>query len=453
MVTFIALVLAVACVAMLLPIFNEVSGKHLTLTPVDSGMLIGLFLIFLVTSIVSGSYPAFFLSAFQPAQVLKGGVTKAGNGSTFFRNVLVTFQFSVSIVLFICTVLIYNQLHFIQNKNLGYDKENLLYLPLNGDIKNNLNILEDKLKGNSNLNGYSTISELPTDMKSATIGVWWEGKEPDTRPMFSIMGIDESFLDVFKMQLVAGRGLSKDFKTDTTNYVVNEKALQIIGINAASAIGQPLTVFGNKGTIIGVVKDFNFKPIQQAIEPLILRLTSNPAYLVVRTKPGSTAQAITQLESIWQNLNSSYSFEYGFVDQDLTRLYLTEHRMGILFNSFAALAIIISILGLSGLVAFVSEQRTKEIGIRKVLGASVRNVITLLSVGFVKLVLVAFMIAAPLAWYGMQKWLEAYAYRITMDWWVFGIAGILALLIAICTTSFQSVKTALMNPVKSLRSE
>jgi putative ABC transport system permease protein len=196
MITLIALLLAIACVVMILPIFNEVSGKNLMLTPIDGRMLMGLFLIFLVTSFVSGSYPAFFLSAFQPLQVLKGGITKAGNGSILFRNVLVVFQFSVSIVLFVCTVFIYNQLHFIQNKNLGYDKENLLYLPLKGDILSNLKILEGKLESNSNLNGYSVVSELPTDLKSATIGVWWEGKEPDTRPVFSIMGIDETFVSL-----------------------------------------------------------------------------------------------------------------------------------------------------------------------------------------------------------------------------------------------------------------
>lgn len=453
MVTLIALLLAISCVVMILPTFNEVSGKNLTLSPIDGRMLMGLFLIFLVTSFVSGSYPAFFLSAFQPVQVLKGRITKAGNGSIFFRNALVVFQFSVSIVLFICTVFIYNQLHFIQNKNLGYDKENLLYLPLKGDIMSNLKILEGKVESISNLNGYSIVSELPTDLKSATIGVWWEDKEPDTRPMFSIMGVDEGFFDVFRMQLLAGRGFSKDFKTDTANFIVNERTLHIMGFNEASAIGQSLTVLGKKGTIIGVVKDFNFKPIQQPVEPIILRLNSNFAYLVVRTKPGSTTQTIAQLESIWQNLNASYSFEYGFVEEELAKLYLAEQRMGILFKVFAALAIFISFLGLSGLIAFISEQRTKEIGIRKVLGASALSVIILLSVNFTKLIVVAFVIAVPLAWYGMHKWLEAYAYRITMYWWVFGMAGVLALLIAICATSFQSIKTALMNPVKSLKSE
>jgi putative ABC transport system permease protein len=452
-VTFVALLLAICFVVMILPLFNEVSGKRLTLTTFNGTMLIGAFVIFLVTSFISGFYPSFFLSAFQPIQVLKGGILKADRWSIFFRNALVVFQFSISIVLFVCTIFIYNQLHFIQNKNLGYNKGNLLYLPLKGEIIDNLRILQGKLESYSYLNDYSIISELPTNLESATIGVEREGKEADTRPMFSIMGIDQKFIDVFKVKLLTGRGFSEDFKTDATNYIVNEKALRTMDINAESAIGQHLTVLGKKGRIIGVVKDFNFKPIHEPIESIILSFNLHPAYLVIRTAPGRTTQAIKQLESIWVNINYSYGFEYGFVDQELNKLYLSEQRMGTLFNAFAALAIFISFLGLSGLVAFISEHRTKEIGIRKVLGASVPSVFILLSVNFTKLVLLAFAIAVPLAWYGMDKWLEAYAYRINLEWWVFGVAGVLALLVAICTTTLQSAKTALMNPVKSLGTE
>jgi putative ABC transport system permease protein len=452
-ITFAAFLLSIVFVVAVLPFFNELSGKYLEITFGQGKLFIALLFIFFVTSLISGSYPAFFLSNFQTVQVLKGRIMKAGTGSIRFRNILVVFQFSVSIVLFVCAVFIYNQLRFIQKRNLGYDKENLVYIPLKGDMNTRTERLEQILESNSDLLNYSFVSELPTNVERATVGVSWQGKEGDFLPMFSVMEVDQNFLEVFKVQLLNGRGYSKDFGNDSTSYIVNEKALKIIGFTEASAIGQPLRVFGKNGTIIGVVKDFNFKPIQQPIESMVLRLSSRPDYVVLRTKPGATAKSIASLKNIWQSLNSSYNFEYGFIDEDLTKLYATEQRMGILFTSFAVLAIFISFLGLSGLVAFISEQRTKEIGIRKVLGASVPGVITLLSLDFVKLVLVAFVIATPLAWYGMHEWLEAYAYRTNMDWRVFGVAGILALLIAICTTAFQSIKTALMNPVKSLRSE
>ena len=378
---------------------------------------------------------------------------KAGNGSIRFRNILVVFQFAVSIVLFICTVFIYNQLRFIQKRNLGYDKENLLYMPLKGEVKAHPERLEQMLESNFDLLNYSFVSELPTNLQRATVGVSWEGKEDNFLPMFSIMEVDQNFLEVFKVQLLNGRGYSEGFGNDSISYIVNEKALKVIGFTEATAIGQPIRVFGKNGAIIGVVKDFNFKPIQQPVESMVLKLSSNPDYVVFRTKPGATAKAIESLKNIWRSLNPSYNFEYGFIDEDLTKLYGTEQRMGVLFNSFAILAIFISFLGLSGLVAFIAEQRTKEIGIRKVLGASVPGVIILLSLNFVRLVLVAFVIGAPVAWYGMHKWLEAYAYHITMEWWVFGVAGTLAFFVALCTTSLQSAKAALMNPVKSLRSE
>jgi len=452
-ITFLALLVSIILVAIVLPLFNELSGKQLEIVLGDWKLFIGLLFIFLITSFASGSYPAFYLSNFQPVQVLKGGIMKAGAGSIRFRNILVVFQFVVSIALFICTVFIYNQLRFIQKINLGYDKENLLYMPLKGNMNAHPERLEQMLETNSDLLNYSFVSELPTNLGRATVGVYWEGKEDNSLPMFSIMEVDYNFLDVFKVQLLNGRGYAKGFRNDSTSYIVNEKALKIIGFTEATAIGKPLQVFGKKGTIIGVVKDFNFKPIHQPIESMVLRLSSNPDYVVFRTKGGASANAIKSLKNIWQSLNSFYDFEYGFIDEDLTKLYVTEQRMGVLFNSFATLAIFISFLGLSGLVAFISEQRTKEIGIRKVLGASVPGVIILLSRDFVKLVLVSFVIAAPLAWYGMHRWLEVYAYRITMEWWVFAVAGTLALFAALCTTSFQSAKAALMNPVKSLRSE
>jgi putative ABC transport system permease protein len=273
------------------------------------------------------------------------------------------------------------------------------------------------------------------------------------------MGIDDHFFDVFKMHLNAGRAFSTDFKADTINYIVNEKALQVLGCNIASAIGKPLTVWGNKGRIIGVVKDFNFKPVQSAVDPLILRFNPGAGkewlrgYIVASTAPAATTEAIADLKTIWNQLNPAYDFEYGFVDQELARLYLSEQRMGTLFNAFALLAIFISCLGLSGLAAFMAEQRTKEIGIRKVLGANITGIVSLFSKDFVQLVLLAIVIASPIAWYAMRRWLLDFAYRIDISAWTFVLAAGTVLLITLLTIGFQAVKAATANPVNSLRSE
>jgi len=450
LVTSVAFALAMVFVLLLLPTFNEVSGKDLVISLNDYPLFAGLFIIFIITGIISGMYPAYVLSSFQPVAALKGA-TRIKNGSVLFRNVLVVVQFVVSIVLIVCTIVIHDQLQFIQNRNLGYDKENLLYIPLKGDLEQNVDVLKVELENTADLNNYSVVSELPVDLGSGTRGVVWEGKDPEVWLSFSIMGVDEHSYDVFKMKLIAGRSFSADFRGDTMNYVVNEMALRTMGIALDSAIGQPLAVFGAQGSIIGVVEDFNFKPAHQVVDPIILRINPRYGYAVVRTQPGRVIESVAALEKIWSKLNPSYHFEYGFVEQDLQKLYQSEYRMGTLFNAFAILAICISCLGLSGLAIFASEQRTKEIGIRKVLGASVSSILTILSKDFVRLIAVAFLIATPLAWYGMSRWLQGYAYRVGLEWWMFLVAGIAVLLVAVIVVSFQSLKTALTNPVKSLK--
>jgi putative ABC transport system permease protein len=454
LISFLALVLAIILVEAALPAFNDLSGKALSVSLSNGKIFLGMLFIAFVTGLVSGSYSALFLSGFQPVQTLKGGTTKIGSGgSVYFRNGLVVLQFVVSIVLIVGTAVVYKQLQFIRSRNLGYDKENLLYVPLKGDLAQNYQALRTELEQNPTTSDFTFVSSLPTGSINSTLGISWDGKDPQVQPIFSVIAVDEDFTEIFKMQMASGRSFSKDFKADTANYVVNEKALEVMGMEAESAIGKQLTLWGTTGTIIGVVKDFNFKPVQQPIEPLILILKPMGGFAVVRTKPNQLEAAIADLENSWQKLNPAYPFSYDFVDQDLARLYKAEQRMGRILNAFAALAIFISCLGLYGLAAFMAERRTKEIGVRKVLGASVASIIGLLSKDFVKLVGVAFVIATPLAWYGMSRWLEDYVYRIDLEWWVFVLAGLLALLIALLTVSFQSVKAALMNPVKTLRRE
>lgn len=452
LIAFIALILAIVLVVVFLTPFNHLAGKNLSLDLFDGKLIPGLLAITLLTGLISGSYPALFLSGFLPAKVLKGNL-KAGAGSSIFRNTLVVMQFTASIALLIGTVVVYNQLNFIQDRNLGFDKENLVYANMNGELWEKYNTLRTSLEGNSLTSNFTIVSDLPTRLANATIGVEWEGKDPATQPLFVNIAIDENFFDVFGVTLLSGRGFSREFTADTTNLLVNEKALEIMGMSVDDAVGKPLTFWGKKGTIIGVVKNFNFKPLHYSIEPLILRLNTFGGAVVVRTQPGETEATIAALGDMWEELNPAYPFSYSFVDQALADLYQTERQLGNLFNIFSGLAIFISCLGLYGLSAFLAERRTKEIGVRKALGASTGGVVYLLSQSFTKPVIIAMVVASPLAWYGMSRWLAEFAYHVTVDWTVFIFAFLTALLIAWLTVSFETLKAARINPAESLRNE
>jgi len=451
-ISFLALLIAVGLVILLLPLFNEIAGKTISIQFFSGKILLGLLSIAAITGLISGSYPALFLSGFKPVKVLKGN-TKTMGGNLYFRNALVIIQFIVSIVLLAGTSVIYSQLKFIKNKNLGFEKENLLYIPMKGEIWNKQQTLKAALASNPLTTDFCVIDEVPTNLVAGTLNVLWEGKDPKDPTVVPSMDVDENFIDVFKMKILNGRGFSKDFKGDSTNYVVNERALQLMKMNIATAVGKSITFQDVKGTIIGVVKDFNYKPIQQVIEPMVLRLNRWGGHIVVRTKPGSTESTIKALDKIYTQLNPAYPFSFNFLDQDLANQYKGEQRMGSLFNIFAILAIFISCLGLYGLSAFLAEQRTREIGVRKVLGAPVFNIVYLLSSSFTKLILIAVVIAIPLAWFAINSWLEGFAYRIDLNWTIFLFASLAALFIAWLTISYESIKAAIANPVKSLRSE
>jgi len=337
--------------------------------------------------------------------------------------------------------------------NLGFDKSNLLYLPMAGEMWNKQQALKAELKQNPLTSNYAITSDLPVDLASGTVNVHWEGKDPKSQVVFPTLMVDEGFFNVFQMKILSGRVFSPEFKSDSTNFIVNEKAVQVMGMKVSNAVGKSLSLWDNKGTIIGVVKNFNYKPIQQPIEPMILALNRWGGTAVIRTQPGKTEATIKALGKISADLNPGYPFSYGFLDQDLANQYKGEQRMGSLFNVFAVLAIFISCMGLYGLSAFMAEQRTKEIGVRKVLGASVFKVVYLLSTGFTKLILIAVVIAVPLAWFAINSWLKSFAFRVNADWMVFLIASLAALAIAWLTVSYESIKAAIANPVKSLRNE
>jgi predicted permease len=452
LVTLVALIIAVGAVYLLLPAFNELSGKEIHFNILEGRWMAAVAGIAIVTGILSGSYPALFLSGFQPVKVLKGSKVITG-GNKFFRNGLVVTQFAVSIILLAGTVIVYQQLKFIRDMNLGFDKSNLVYTNMKGEMWSRQDALKNELKKNPLTSHFAVISDIPVDLTSGTVNVQWEGKDPNSQVVFPNLHVSEEFFDVFKMTMLSGRPFSKEFKSDTSNYIINEKAARIMGMTPQSAVGKPLSMWNRKGTIVGVVKDFNFKPVQQPIEPMILGLNGWGGVVVVRTPPGKTAECIAALEKIVVSINPTFPFSYDFLDQNIANLYQGEQRMGNLFNIFAVLAIIISSLGLYGLSAFMAEQRTKEIGVRKVLGASVSNMVVMLSSGVIRLILVAVVIAVPIAWWAISSWLESFAYRVEMSWVVFVGASLAALFIGWITVSFESVKAALANPVKSLRNE
>lgn len=451
-VALLSLVLALLIIFLVLPYFNTLGGKNLTLDFTNVKIITGLLGITVVTGLLAGSYPALYLSGFVPATVLKGNFNGGGSGS-LFRNTMVVIQFAVSISLIVGTAIVYRQLKYIQHLNLGFDKENLLYVPMTGEMWSKYETLRTQLGNNRLTSQYSFISDLPFTSSNATISVQWKGKDPNSQPLFYNLAIDGNFEKVFKATLLEGHGYSENTKADSTNIVVNEMMLKTMDMPLESALGAKITIWDKERTIIGVVKDFNFKPVQETIGPMFLTPNTWGGYAMVRTLPGETENTIAALEQICKEINPSYPFNYSFLDQDIAKLYTAEQRLGTLFNVFAALAIVISCLGLYGLSAYLAERRTRELGIRKVLGASGFQLVYLLSATFTRPILIATAIAVPLAWYGMSQWLDGFAYHVAIDWTIFLIAFVSALIIAWVTVSFESIKAATTNPVTSLRSE
>ena len=450
--TSIAMVIAILLVVALLPVFNEVTQKQIAYPFADYRFWVGLLLLTLITGVISGSYPALFLSSFKPVTVLKGAL-KRSPGSAWFRRALVVVQFVLSAVLIIGTIVVSKQVNYIQNKNLGFDRENLIFVPIEGDLPKNYKAFKQEALQSTNIQYVSRLSDSPTHFDSSTGGVKWEGKAPNLNVEFTPVMAGYDFVKTMKLKLAAGRDFRPDFVTASVGYLINETALKRIGYK--DPVNKPLTLWGKKGRIIGVLKDFHYASLHQAIQPLIVRLgdTISYGYILVRTQPGQTKQALATIEKLCKELNPNFTFTYYFTDADYQKLYNDEQVVGKLSKAFAFLAIFISCLGLLGLAMFTAEQRVKEIGIRKVLGASVGSLFTLLSKEFLILVMIALGIASPLAWWAMHTWLQGYSYQTSIDWWVFALSAVLSILIALLTVSFQSAKAALMNPVKSLRSE
>jgi putative ABC transport system permease protein len=451
-IVFIAVAIALLFVLFVLPLFNQLTQKQIQIPFSEPSFWLTISGLLIVTGFISGSYPALYLSSFRPVKVLKG-LPKFSNSAIWLRKGLVVFQFTLSVILIIGTIVISRQVNFIQTMNLGYNRENLIYVPLEGDLVTKYALFKKEVLNMRGIKDVSRITDNPTQIDNGTGGVQWEGKDPNLDIQFTQSAVGYDFTKTMNLKLVDGRDFSKDFATDSVGYLINESALKIIGYK--DPVGKPLTFWQKPGTIIGVLKDFHFNSLHTAINPYVVRLGENIGWgnALVRTQPGKTKEALASLEKITKELNPKFPFTYKFSDEEYAKLYKSEQVVGKLANYFAFLGIFISCLGLLGLVTFTAEQRTKEFGVRKVLGASPFSLFGLLSKEFLLLVLIAMSIASPLAWLTMNNWLEDYEYRINIGWWVFAVAGLAAFIIALITVSTQAIKAAIANPVKSLRTE
>jgi len=446
---FIGLLLAWA----FLPIFNILSGRALDF-PWGYPLFLPIIIImaFLV-GLLAGIYPALYLSGFKPIAALKGQI---GNGAKVpaLRNGLVVFQFVTSILLIIGTLIINSQMHFILDTKIGFDKDQVLILQGTNTLGRRIKTFQEELEKLPQVKSAAVSDYLPVRMEGVKRNgnsFWQDGKQLETA---SVPGqfweTDEHFIPTLGMKIVAGRNFRKDMATDSQSVIINQKLATDLGLK--HPIGAKITN-GTTFTVIGVVENFNFESLKDQVGGLCMNLSNSTNMLSIKLKGTETASAIPAITALWKKFSPDQAIRYTFLDEGYAHMYADVQRSGNIFSSFAVLAIFIACLGLFGLAAFTTEQRTKEIGIRKVLGASVKGIVQLLSKDFIRLVFVAIVIASPLAWWAMNNWLEDFAYRITIEWWVFVLAGLLALAIALFTVSFQAIKAALANPVDSLRNE
>jgi putative ABC transport system permease protein len=448
----ISMVGALILASLALPAFNQLTGKEIIIPYGGFSFWICILGLSVVTGIFSGGYPAFFLSAFNPVQVLKGTI-KSGTRTVWFRKGLVVFQFVLSIILIISTILISRQIHYVQTANIGYNRENLLYIPIEGKLMDKLDVFNTEVLKLPGVMNVSELTENPTEMNNGSLSVGWLGKDPNEQVRFIHDAIGPDFMQTMKLQLIAGHSFPSDGSFDSLGFIVNETAVALMGYK--DPVGKPVFNGKQQGHIVGVLRDFHFRSLHDPIQPLILGMGKNNWYstILIRTEAGKTNTALEGLKKLCKDLNPEFPFSYKFSDEEYAKLYKSDEVIGRLSVIFAGLAIFISCLGLLGLSIFTASQRVKEIGVRKVLGASVGSLFGLLSKEFLALVALAFAIAAPLGWWAMDHWLANFSYRTPIPWWVFGISGLLAMLIALFTVCIQAIKSANANPVKSLRSE
>lgn len=457
--SFLALAIALVLVELAIPVYNGFTGKNLSvINGVNSAVVLILICIAPLTGILAGSYPAIFLSSFQPAYVLNKQFSQTSKGA-LFRKILIIFQFSVSIGLFICTTVVYKQLHLVQKKDLGFDREFVVTMPNNPDLRNRFDTFKNELLREEGILNVTAAASRPTEV-GQSIAINWEGNAEEEFLPIGYTMVDYDFFETFDMEFVQGRSFSREFASDGSEAcIINERAQAEMGIT--SPLGTRV-YFAHPALeesfryvrIIGVVKDFHFRSMHELIGPFIFRIYRPwHSYVFIKIKPENVPETLQRIENISVKFAPDYPFQYEFLDEAFVKLYQSERQMGRLFNVFGILAIFISCLGLFGLASYTAEQKTKEIGVRKVLGASVAGIVLSLSKEFTKWVLVANLVAWPVAYFVMREWLQGFAYRTGLTLGIFILSAILAFIVALITVGHQSIKAALTNPVESIKYE
>lgn len=458
LISFISLIIAFLVVLIALPFFNELSGKSILIPFANPLFWILLLMAAVLLGLISGTYPAFFMSRFMPVKTLKGaGQTSVGGGA--IRNGLVIFQFAISIFLIVSTLVVFQQLNFIQSKDLGYTKNQVLLVDDAFAVGNQTNAFKDQILKLSEVESATISSFMPTPSARSNSSYFKEGtKNQENAVQMQTWNVDHDYLTTLNMELVTGRNFSRDIATDSTAVIINEATLHVLGVSAEDALGYRISRDIDIDqpqfyTVIGVVKDFHYESLRENIASLGFFLGSSSGILAVKLHAGDFSQAISNIEGLWNKFAPEQPFNYRFMDDSFNTTYEAEQRLSKIFVIFTILSIFIACLGLFGLAAFNAQKRKKEIGVRKVMGATVGQISYRLTIDFLKLVAIGIMISLPLGWYAMSKWLESFSYRIEIGWWVFLLAAILGVGVAVLTVSYQSIKAAIVNPVKSLRTE
>lgn len=449
--SLLSFVVSLIIVFLFLPQFNEITDKQIS-NSFDLTVVFFFFILTVATGVISGSYPAIYLSGFTIVKVLKGEV-RGSLAELWARKGLVVFQFTLSIVLIVSVMVIYKQIEYVQNKSLGYDKDNMIYFSQEGKVEDNVDTFLDRMKAIPGIVSATSTGHMLLYRNNNTSGLDWPGKDPEANILFENVRTNYDLFKTLDIQFKEGRPFSRDFSTDTTKIIFNEAAIKVMGLE--NPIGQTVTLWEeNKLEIIGVVKDFHFQSLRNEVKPLFFILSpENTWFIMARIQAGAEKQTLAALDEFYADFNPGFALEYDFMDQTYQSHYKAEQRVSTLSRYFAGMAIIISCLGLFGLASFTAERRQKEIGIRKVLGSSVMNIVYLLSSDFTKLVLVSILFALPVSYYFMSSWLEEFAFRISLEVWFFIGAGVLSLLIAWITVGSQALRAAHINPAECLRDE
>ena len=446
---FTSLLIAILFVVLLLPAFKELTGKELSLQ-LNVDLILSAVSITFITGLIAGSYPALYLSGFKPVSILKGKLP-ASFTESWIRKGLVVFQFSISVILIVSVLVVYQQMKLIQTTNLGYNKDNIIRFLNDGNLPKNLSPFIAELK---NIPGVINASDVSGDLLGnydhSGGGITWQGKDPNLNIEYYGNAADVGFFETMGLQMVDGRTFSNNY-ADSSSVIFNESAIKAMGLK--NPVGKTVSLWGEKKQIIGVAKDYHFQSLYKKIGPSFFTFSQNNPATVVKIKNGNEQQTIARIKNLYNKYNSGLDFNYAFLHDDYNKLYASELRVSVLSRYFAGIAILISCLGLFGLAAFTAQKRQKEIGIRKVIGASVSDVVAMLSKDFLTLVCIALLIAIPASWWAANQWLQSFAYRINITPFVFVISGVSVIVITLITISFQSIKAAVANPVKSLRSE